>query len=259
LESAERLSGNREESPLAKKTYCPNCKELGEPQAQFCNKCGKKMIPMMRIVIMPFVESEPDPGSLGEFRQVVDREGPLQDSQAVGCQVFMSSDLEKARLMASHKDEYFLQAEAMLPRLVKRALDPLGFYDIPDPAEVDDIAKQAANMPTELFVLIQSKYDPEYLFLPEVSYFFFRYPRLHTSGTGVDAGFGFAQVSAFLLDNRENRIVSRGSGIGISTFNAGDALLDENFSISPHQQMEIMTQAGARAVEGLLKTMKMVR
>ncbi|OFW57935.1 MAG: hypothetical protein A2W01_08430 [Candidatus Solincola sediminis] len=243
---------------MAKNPYCPKCKEYGESQAKFCNKCGGKMIPLMRIVIMPFVESDQDPEGLGDFRQLVEREGELQPSQAIGCQLYMSSDLEKGRLMASQKESYFAQAEAVLPRLVKGVLDPLGFYDIPDPSEVDTVTQQAANVPTELFVLIQSKYDPEYLFLPEVNYFFFRYPRLHTTGTGADGGFGFVHISAFLLDNRENRVVSRGSGSGINAFMTGDAAIDENYVISVEQQMETMIQAGVRAVDGLLKNMKMV-
>lgn len=244
---------------MARSVYCPQCKEHGEALAQFCTKCGNKLIPLMRIVIMPFVESEQDPESLGDFRQIVEMQGELDPSQGIGCQLYMSSDLEQGRIMASQKDGYFVQAEAILPRLVKGFLDPLGFYDIPDPTAVDGIVKQAANVPTELFVLIQSQYDPEYLFLPEINYFFFRYPRLHTPGTGPDAGFGFVQVSAFLLDNRENRIVSRGAGVGIDAFKAGDVVLDENYVITQEQQMETMFQASAKAVECLLKTMKMVK
>ncbi len=244
---------------MSKQPYCPKCKEYGETDAKFCNKCGGTMVPLMRIVIMPFVESDQDPQGLGDFRQIVEREGELQPSQAIGCQLYMSSDLEHGRLMASQKDSYFAQAEAVLPRLVKRVLDPLGFYDIPDPGEVDGVTKEASNVPTELFVLIQSKYDPEYLFLPEVNYFFFRYPRLHTSGTGADGGFGFVHVNAFLLDNRENRIVSRGSGSGINAFKVEDVAIDENFVIPMEQQMETMIQAGAGAVDALLKNMKMVK
>jgi hypothetical protein len=213
----------------------------------------------MRVVIMPFVESGQEPESLGQYKGIVEREGELQPSQAIGCQLYMSSDLEKARLIVSQKEAYFAEAEKMLPKLVKSFLDPLGFYDIPDPYEVDRVTEKAANMPTELFVLIQNHYDPEYLFLPEINYFFFRYPRLHTSGTGGDSGLGFVQISAFLLDNRENRIVSRGSGAGIEAFSTGGASLDENYSIPLESQMETMRQASARGVESLLKAMKMIK
>jgi hypothetical protein len=243
---------------MAKKPYCPVCEEFGDPQAKFCNKCGGKMVPLMRIVIMPFVEGDQDPASLGDFRQLVEREGELQASQAIGCQLFMSSDLEQGKLMASQKDAYMAQADVMMPRLVKRVLDPLGFYEIPDPSEVDAVVKASENVPTELFVMIQSKYDPEYLFLPELNYFFFRYPRLHTSGAGPDAGFAFVQISAFLLDNRENLIVSRGSGVGLSAFQPGDVMIDESYVISLERQMESMIQAGAKAVDNMLKSMKMV-
>jgi hypothetical protein len=243
---------------LAKKPYCPKCREYSEPQAKFCNICGGKLVPLMRIVIMPFVEGDQEPDALGEFRQLVEREGELQPSQAIGCQLYMSSDLEQGKLMVSQKEAYFTQAEALMPRLVKRVLDPLGFYEIPDPSEVDAVAKAAENVPTELFVMIQSKYDPEYLFLPEIRYFFFRYPRLHSSGSGPDGGFAFVKVGAFLLDNRENRVVSRGSGTGISAFTTGDVVVDEGFVISMDQQMESMIQAGANAVDSLLRTMKMV-
>ncbi len=244
---------------MAKNLYCPQCRSLGDPQSDFCTSCGTKLIPTMRIVIMPFVESEQNPESLGEYRHIVERDGELQSTQVIGCQLYMSSDLEQARLIITQKETYFNQAGGMLPKLVKRFLDPQGFYDIPEPHEVDQVTDKAANMPTELFVLIQNHYDPEYLFLPEINYFFFRYPRLHTLGTGVDSGFGFVQVSAFLLDNRENRIVSRGSGTGIGAFNSGDATLDENFTIALESQMEIMLQASTLAVDNLLKTMKMMK
>lgn len=239
--------------------YCPQCLTLGDPQAEFCTSCGAKLIPLMRVVIMPFVESGQEPGSLGDYKKLVEREGELLPAQAIGCQMYMSSDLEKSRLIVSQKEAYFSEAERMLPNIVKGVLEPLGFYDIPDPGEVDLVAARAANMPTELFVLIQDQYDPEYLFLPEIGYFFFRYPRLHTQGSGEDSGFGYVQVSAFLLDNRENRIVSRGSGAGLETFDAGGASLDENFSIPLASQFEIMRQAGTQAVESLLKEMKMTR
>jgi hypothetical protein len=120
----------------------------------------------MRVVIMPFVESGQEPDSLGDYKGLVEREGELQPSQAIGCQMYMSSDLDKARLIISQKEAYFSEAERMLPNLVKSFLDPLGFYDIPDPGEVDLVTEKAAHMPTELFVLIQNQYDPEYLFLP---------------------------------------------------------------------------------------------
>lgn len=244
---------------MARRLYCPKCLFLGDPQAEFCTTCGTKLIPLMRVVIMPFVESGQEPESLGQFKALVEREGELQPSQAIGCQLYMSSDMEKARLMTSQKDAYFTAAEKLLPKLVKSFLDPLGFYDIPDPDEVEHIAEQAAHMPTELFVLIQSHYDPEYLFLPEINYFFFRFPRLHTSGTGADSGFAFVQISAFLLDNRENRIVSRGSGAGLEAHDSRGAMLDETYSVPLETQLELMRNASIKAVEALLKEMKMVK
>jgi hypothetical protein len=213
----------------------------------------------MRIVIMPFVESGQEPEDLGEYRELVVRDGELSPAMAIGCQLYMQSDLEKSRLMASQKELYFREAERMLPRLVKSYLEPLVFYDIPDLDEVEKITEEAADVPTELFVIIQNRYDPEYLFLPEIDYFFFRYPRLHTSGTGQDAGFGFVRLSAFLLDNRENRIVSRGSGWGLELYQAPETMLDENFTVPLEEQMEVMQQAASRAVESLLRTMKMIK
>ncbi len=239
--------------------YCPKCLSYGEPNAEFCTACGTKLVPLMRVVIMPFVESGQEPDSLGDYKVLVEREGELQPAQAIGCQMYMSSDLDNPRLVISQKDAYFSEAERMLPKMVKSFLDPMGFYDIPDPSEVDLVTEKAANMPTELFVLIQDQYDPEYLFLPEISYFFFRYPRLYSSGTGEDSGFGYVQISAFLLDNRENRIVSRGSGAGLETFDAGGAALDEAFSIPMEGQFEVMRQASSQAVDSLLKAMKMTR
>lgn len=239
--------------------YCPKCLSFGDLQAEFCISCGAKLIPLMRVVIMPFVESGLEPDSLGDYQGLVEREGELQPSQAIGCQMYMSSDLEEARLFINHKEAYFSEAERMLPKMVKAFLDPLGFYDIPDPGEVDLVTAKAAHMPTELFLVIQDQYDPEYLFLPEIGYFFFRYPRLHTPGSGEDSGFGYVQISAFLLDNRENRIVSRGHGAGLETYDTEGALLDENYSIPIASQLEVMRQAGAQAVESLLKSMKMAR
>ena len=242
---------------MAKRLYCPSCLAIGDPQAEYCTTCGTKLIPLMRIIIMPFVESGQEPESLGNYKKVVENAGGLQPSQAIGCQMYITSELEKPRIIISQKEAFFSQAERMLPKLVKDFLDPLGFYDVPDPGEVDLITAKAANMPTELFVLIQNEYDPEYLFLPEINYFFFRYPRLHSSGSGPDSGFGFVQTSAFLLDNRENRNVSKGSGAGLETFDAAGAVLDEGFSIPLESQMAVMREAASSAVESMLKTMKM--
>ncbi len=239
--------------------YCPNCLTFGDPQAEFCMVCGAKLIPLMRVVIMPFVESGQEPASTEGYKGLVERDGELQPAQYIGCQMYMSSDLDKPRLIISQKDAYFSEAERMLPSLVKNFLDPLGFYDVPDPGEVDLVTEKAAHMPTELFVLIQDQYDPEYLFLPEIGYFFFRYPRLHTTGSGEDSGFGYVQISAFLLENRENRIVSRGTGADLETYDAAGALLDENFSIPIQDQLEVMRQASTKAVGNLLKSMKMAK
>ena len=244
---------------MPRRLYCPQCLSFGDPKAEFCTNCGARLIPLMRVVIMPFVESGQEPDSLGDFRNMVEREGELQPAQAIGCQMYMSSDMEQARLIISQKEVYFSEAERMLPNLVKSFLDPLGFYDIPEPNEVDLVTEKAANMPTELFVLIQNQYDPEYLFLPEIGYFFFRYPRLHTSGTGEDSGFAFVQISAFLLDNRENRIVSRGTGSGLETYDTKGAALNENFSIPLESQIELMRESSTQAVESLLKSMKMTK
>ncbi len=244
---------------MPKRLYCPQCLSFGDTNAEFCTTCGSKLIPLMRVVIMPFVESGQEPDSLGEFRSLVEREGELQPAQAIGCQMYMSSDLEKPRLIISQKDAYFSEAERMLPNLVKSFLDPLGFYDIPEPSDVDLVTEKAAHMPTELFVLIQDQYDPEYLFLPEIGYFFFRYPRLHTEGTGEDSGFSFVQIGAFLLDNRENRIVSRGTGSGLENYRTEGALLDETFSIPLEDQLAVVRKASALAVENLLKSMKMIK
>lgn len=244
---------------MAEKHYCPQCLTYGETGAEFCTSCGAKLVPLMRIVIMPFVESGLEPEDLGEHADLVTRDGDLSPALAIGCQLFMQSDLEKTRLMVSQREVYFQQAERMLPRLVKDYLEPMVFYDIPDPDEVERITREAADMPTELFVIIQNQYDPEYLFLPEIDYFFFRYPRLHTSGSGPDSGFGFVRLSAFLLDNRENRIVSRGSGTGLEQYLAPGSLVDENFVIPLEDQMGTMRQAASRAVESLLRSMKMIK
>lgn len=244
---------------MTTKYYCPQCLTYGEPGTEFCTSCGAKLVPLMRIVIMPFVESGQEPESLGEYEELVLRDGELSPALAIGCQIHIQSDPEKSRLMADQKEVYLREAECMLPRLVKSYLEPMVFYDIPDPDEVERVTEEAADVPTELFVIIQNRYDPEYLFLPEIDYFFFRYPRLHTPGTGRDSGFGFVQLSAFLLDNRENRIVSRGSGSGLELYQAPGTILDENFSIPLETQMEVMRQAASRAVESLLRTMKMIK
>lgn len=244
---------------MADKYYCPQCLNYGEPGAEFCVSCGAKLVPPMRIVIMPFVESGQEPKDLGEYRGLVERDGVLSPTMAIGCQLYMQSDLERSRLMASQKEVYFQEAERILPRMVKDYLEPMVFYDIPDPDEVERITREAADMPTELFVIIQNRYDPEYLFLPEIDHFFFRYPRLHTSGTGPDAGFGFVRLSAFLLDNRENRIVSRGSGSGLELYRAPEIIVDENFTVPLEEQLEVMQGAASRAVESLLRNMKMIK
>jgi len=43
------------------------------------------------------------------------------------------------------------------------------------------------------------------------------------------------------------------------TFKVEDAAIDENFVIPMEQQKETMIQAGASAVDALLKNMKMVK
>jgi len=244
---------------LAEKKYCPKCLSTGDPEAEFCTACGEKLVPLMRIVIMPFVVSGPEREIWEEYRELVERDGEIRPDLAVGCQLYMQSGMEKVRLMVSQKEHYLAQAERTLPLLVKSYLDPMLFYDVPDPVEVFRVAEEAVEMPTELFVIIQNQYDPEYLFLPEIDFFFFRYPRLHTSGTDADSGFGYVQLSAFLLDNRENRIVSRGSGAGLEYFEAAGAVLDENFSIPTQDQLEVMYRAASQAVERMLRNMKMIK
>jgi hypothetical protein len=244
---------------VAKNLYCPKCRTEGDSQAEFCTTCGTKLIPTMRIVIMPFVESGQEPASLGKYKNLVERYGELPPSLAIGCQMYVTSEADNPRLVASQKEAYFTQAEKILAKMVKDSLDTVGFYETPNPLDVDLIAQKASNMPTELFLMIQKNYDPEYLFLPEINYFFFRYPRPLTSGTGDDRGFGFVQISAFLLDNRENRIVGRGDGAGIELFDHKDATLDENYSVSAEEQVKVMRLAGAKAVIELLKNMKMVQ
>ncbi len=241
------------------RSYCPRCLTADGDQAGFCASCGAELRPLMRVVIMPFVESGEDLDALGEHRKMVERDGVLLPSQAIGCQMHMFGGLEKPRLIVNRKEAYFAEAERMLPDIVWGILRPLGFYDIPDPSEVERVASEAADMPTELFMIIQNRYDPEYLFLPEIGYFFFRYPRPHTPGGGDDAGFAYVQVSAFLLSNRENRIVSRGSGAGLEAFDAGAEPVDENFSLPLATQFEVMRRAGTRAAENLLKAMRMAR
>ncbi len=231
----------------------------GEEGAEYCTSCGAKLVPLMRIVIMPFVESGQEPDDLGEYRELVERDGGITPATAIGCQLYMQSDLEKTRIMASQREVYLREAERMLPRLVRDYLEPLVFYEIPDPDEVERITQEAADVPTELFVIIQDRYDPEYLFLPEIDCFFFRYPRLHSSGTGPDTGFGFVRLSAFLLDNRQNRIVSRGSGAGLQELPTPEGSVDENFAVPLEEQMEVMRRASSQAVEALLRAMKMIK
>jgi hypothetical protein len=207
---------------------------------------------------MPFVESGQEPQPLGEHREMVERDGPLHLSQVIGCQMYMSSDVGELRLITTAKEAFFSAAEKILPHAVKKYLDPLGFYQIPDPSEVDKITEEAANMPTELFVRIQERYDPDYLFLPEIDHFLFRYPRPNTPGTGADSAFGFVQVSAFLLDNCENRIVSKGSGCGLKTLETSAGGTEEGSSIPQEVQLETMEQAGDEAIRNLLLSMKMI-
>ncbi len=244
---------------MAKRHYCPQCLSYGDPQADYCTACGTKLVPLMRIVIMPFVESGQVPDYPEEFRSLVLRDGEIPPEMAVGCQIHMQSGAEEYRLIVTQKESYFREAVHMLPQMVKGFLEPLVFYEIPDPLEVERVTEEAADIPTELFVIIQNQYDPEYLFLPEIDCFFFRYPSLHTLGTGSDAGFGFVQLSAFLLDNRENRIVSRGTGAGLSHFEAPGWVVDENFNIPSDEQMKVMRRAGTQAVESLLRSMKMIK
>lgn len=244
---------------MAKRVYCPQCLGYGDPEAEYCTACGAKLVPLMRIVIMPFVESGQVPDYPEEFRRMVLRDGEIPPELAVGCQIHMQSGAEESRLIVTQREPYLREAAHMLPHMVKGLLDPLVFYEIPDPEEVERVTEEAADIPTELFVIIQNQYDPEYLFLPEIDCFFFRYPSLHTLGTGEDAGFGYVQLSAFLLDNRENRIVSRGTGAGLAYFEAPGRVLDENFSIPTSEQLKLMRQAGTQAAEALLRSMKMIK
>ncbi len=239
------------------KKYCSRCDRLEEPTAKFCTECGGNLMPYMRVVVMPFVESDPEAEVLPEYRQIV--EVGLPAEERIGCLMYLASDMDNVKMMATKREDFFREAYRILPQLVKRELSNMKFYDIPDPQRVMAISEEAHNMPTELFVLIQKNFDPDFLFLPEVSHFFFRYPHPFKREGDTPFGLGFVQVSSYLLDNRENRIVAKGVGAGAAKFSLrGDQIIDENLIIDGESQMRTMLTAGDMAIKNLLKKMRMI-
>jgi len=239
--------------------YCPKCEREDTSGGKFCPLCGSKLVPHMRVVIMPFVESGQETEIAPRYRQLVEPEGGLTPNQCIGCQMYIASDIDSLKLSSTQREQFFRATGKMLPQLVKAELDRAGFYDVPETDSVDNIAEAAGDMPTELFVLIQERLDPDFLFLPEVNCFFFRYPHPYGKDEVSRSGFAFVQLSAFLLDNRDNRIVSRGSGAGLSRYQppegsqpSDDAVIDLN------RQMQGMLAASRMAVSELLKAMKMI-
>jgi hypothetical protein len=239
--------------------HCPKCDRDENPGAKFCSVCGGKLTPLMRVVIMPFVESGQEVGIDPRYQGLVEYEGALPSSLCIGCQMFISSDIDSLKLVSTQRDQYFTVTGKMLPALVKQRLDGLDFYQVPDTRSVDAIAEQAGDMPLELFLLIQEKLDPDFLFLPEVNCFFFRYPHPYGKDEISASGFAFVQLSAFLLENRENKIMSRGTGSGLAKFDLPPGVqITEDFSIDGNQQMQTLFNASDLAVTDLLTNMKMI-
>jgi hypothetical protein len=213
----------------------------------------------MRVVIMPFVESGQDTGIDPQYQPLVEQEGPLPVTHSIGCQMFISSDIDHIKLVSTQREQFFNATGKILPELVKGQLDGTGYYQVPEPGSVDAIAEAAGDMPTELFLLIQQELDPDFLFLPDVDCFFFRYPHPYGKDEVTASGFAFVQISAFLLDNRENRIMSRGTGAALVKFDMPpDVQITEDFSIDAGQQLQTMTEASRLAVKKLLADMKMI-
>jgi hypothetical protein len=239
--------------------HCPKCDRDENPGAKFCSVCGGKLTPLMRVVIMPFVESGQEVGTDPRYQGLVEHEGALPSSLCIGCQMFISSDIDSLKLVSTQRDQYFTVTGKMLPALVKQRLDVLDFYQVPDTRSVDAIAEQAGDMPLELFLLIQEKLDPDFLFLPEVNCFFFRYPHPYGKDEISASGFAFVQLSAFLLENRENKIMSRGTGSGLAKFDLPPGVqVTEDFAIDGNQQMQTLFNASDLAVTDLLTNMKMI-
>lgn len=239
--------------------YCSACDREETSESKLCSTCGGKLDPIMRVVIMPFVESGQDIGIDPEYQPLVEQEGPLPLTHSIGCQMFFTSDIDHIKLMSSQREQYFKATGKILPELVKRELDKTGYYQVPEPGSVDAIAEAAGDMPTELFLLIQQELDPDFLFLPDVNCFFFRYPHPYGKDRVSASGFAFVQISAFLLDNRANKIMSRGTGAALVRFDLPpDAQVTEDFSIDAGRQLQTMAEASRLAVAKLLADMKMV-
>lgn len=236
--------------------YCPRCNRPVEAGLSNCPECGGKAVPVMAVVIMPFVEGGEEREIPEGFREMVERDGRIEANQAIGCQMYLSPESGSFRIFTAKKEDYFAFAEESLPRHVQEVLSPLAFYRIPDPGEVMRISREVEEIPTDLFLRIQQAFKPDFLFLPEIDMFFFRYPRLHTEGRGPDAAFAFVHLTAYLLDNRDNRIASRGSGCALEPYELGE-MVDENLVIPEEKQFELMERAGRKAVEDLLRNMKM--
>lgn len=239
--------------------YCSKCDREEASGGKFCSQCGGKLAPLMRVVIMPFVESGQDLGIDPEFKAIVEQDGPLPPTHSIGCQMFISSDIDSIKLVSTQREQYFTATGRMLPELVKRELDSVGYYQVPDTGSVDAIAEAAGDMPTELFLLIQQELDPDFLFLPDVNCFLFRYPHPYGKDDITASGFAFVQISAFLLNNRENKIMSRGTGSGLVKFDIPpDVQITEDFTIDSDQQLQAMAAASKLAVHKLLTSMKMI-
>lgn len=236
---------------------CPRCNLPVENGHNACPRCGGRPVPVMVVVIMPFVESGERVAIPEDSCDLLERDGPVEPSQSLGCQLYLSSGPESLRLITTKREDFLGHAEESLPRHVQEVLSSLAFYRIPEPEEIRGLSREVEEVPTDLFLRIQEAYDPDYLFLPEVDAYLFRYPRLFTEGKGSDAAFAFVHLTAYLLDNRENRIASRGSGYALEVLPMEGAV-DENLVIPDQEQLKLMERVGRKAVERLLRAMKMV-
>ncbi len=238
---------------------CFECNIIDNTGSPTCPQCGGRLTPIMRVVIMPFVESGMEVSIEPEYRGLVEHQGELPLQHCIGCQTYITSETGALKLVSTQREQFFTLTGKMLPVLVKRQLDKLGFYEVPDVKSVDAIAEEAGDMPTELFVLIQNQLDPDFLFLPEINCFFFRYPDLDGRDEMTSSGFAFVKLSAFLLDNRENKIMSRGSGSGLAGFELPPGTsVTSDLDIDNNQQVQTLFNASETAVANLLIDMKMV-
>lgn len=235
---------------------CPLCGKKGANSEEKCPDCNVNYELRMRIVLMPFVESDILEIKNDAFKGDI---GSIISDDAIGSQLIVSSGDDEFKFMISNRGTFLDYAVRILPSFVIDELSCVSFYEIPDISLVEEITEQTLENPLELFVAIQEEIDPDYLFLPEICHFFFRYPNAYIGDRKKGRAFCYVQLMAYLLDNRTNTLASKGFGWGMEYYELpDDEILTDTIRIPLEDQLNCVSKASEKAVGMLLREIKMI-